>query len=723
MAASMIARSTSECSEGSGTNDGELLQELGLLEAIYVHELDVNYTDSGIPTELSIILHPATAGNLDQQYVCLTLNIKLPEQYPHSLPEITIRNPRGVSDEHLASLGAKLNQIASERQGGAMLYELIEVAKESLTDNNTPSCQCVICLHGFTETDVFTKTQCYHYFHSQCLARYLKHAQENEEESVCPVCREPVICDLGQLEGAPPPNSIQEVYTPNQVLRDMQREMAALYRRQKEKGGIIDIEAENNKFLIHISQTPSLPANFGISPVIAQPQRSTVSQNDTSCKVPPTERESSNQTVSFVKPLANKDVGQYKGSRPGSSQRSDYKQGGRGSGRGQGSDGRGQRPYSSGARNYYSRNPGSLKGSMFNGKSSNEEASAKHTDSENTTDQSDSKTENVDAVDQSNATSENGPGKVLVERGNKDQRNWSGRQRKTGSDRRLKGEYHGKLGESTECSIKPNVDKTKDEKITKNNEKAESPVRANSENKSIKRNANVQEMEKTSASKTDIDKEKTAVDRDYSRSKGRGQDSSLESGHRSDGGRRPNRRPAGRSHAPRKEGGSPTVESERSKDSAQRKPDENLSEESGFHDNKQYTGSAKTSNHAKNSTPGNIRERESGRTRNRNRNRRREPGQFKDSLQSDNQGTVQGERSKFKGESEPNRRDLKGKDTDKTKSAATVEIGSREGRPRSDKSKLERTAPPGFGEPAQANKSDVEPKSVKPPPGFENVTL
>ena len=53
-----------------------------------------------------------------------------------------------------------------------------QVAKESLTNNNTPSCQCVICLHGFTEGDVFTKTPCYHYFHSLCLARYLKHAQE-----------------------------------------------------------------------------------------------------------------------------------------------------------------------------------------------------------------------------------------------------------------------------------------------------------------------------------------------------------------------------------------------------------------------------------------------------------------------------------------------------------------------------------------------------------------
>lgn len=53
-----------------------------------------------------------------------------------------------------------------------------QVAKEHLTEENIPCCQCTICLYGFADGDVFTKTQCYHYFHSHCLARYVRHALE-----------------------------------------------------------------------------------------------------------------------------------------------------------------------------------------------------------------------------------------------------------------------------------------------------------------------------------------------------------------------------------------------------------------------------------------------------------------------------------------------------------------------------------------------------------------
>lgn len=52
----------------------------------------------------------------------------------------------------------------------------LQVAKDHLTEENVPCCQCTICLYGFAEGDVFTKTQCYHYFHSHCLGRYVSHA-------------------------------------------------------------------------------------------------------------------------------------------------------------------------------------------------------------------------------------------------------------------------------------------------------------------------------------------------------------------------------------------------------------------------------------------------------------------------------------------------------------------------------------------------------------------
>lgn len=52
-----------------------------------------------------------------------------------------------------------------------------------MTVGNRPSGECAICLHGFSDNDAFTKTECYHYFHSHCLARYAKNFFENPRNS------------------------------------------------------------------------------------------------------------------------------------------------------------------------------------------------------------------------------------------------------------------------------------------------------------------------------------------------------------------------------------------------------------------------------------------------------------------------------------------------------------------------------------------------------------
>lgn len=52
-----------------------------------------------------------------------------------------------------------------------------------------PHCPCTICLEHFTEGEPFTKTDCYHYYHQYCLARYIHHvlaAQEEEEQEAVP---------------------------------------------------------------------------------------------------------------------------------------------------------------------------------------------------------------------------------------------------------------------------------------------------------------------------------------------------------------------------------------------------------------------------------------------------------------------------------------------------------------------------------------------------------
>lgn len=282
----------------SGEEDSSLDIEIEALKAIYIHELEVSCDGSKRPTCVKVSLHPATADNAEEQYVRLDLVLDIPTEYPDVLPEITIRNPRGLSDEKIIKIQQELEDTAQENVGGPMLYQLIEVAKEHLTQENIPCCQCTICLYGFAEGDVFTKTQCYHYFHSHCLARYLRHALEQiaQEEAdkpsltpstaaavggnedlavtkvVCPVCRLPLSPLLGLAEQEHPPpveQQRQPDFHMTPELEKLQRSMAQLYVRQQRQGGIINVDAEKNKFLLEISvapesnNVPETPKRFG----------------------------------------------------------------------------------------------------------------------------------------------------------------------------------------------------------------------------------------------------------------------------------------------------------------------------------------------------------------------------------------------------------------------------------------------------------------------------
>ncbi|NXX87401.1 RNF25 ligase, partial [Urocolius indicus] len=195
--------------------------------------------------------------------------------YPSKAPEISIKNPRGLSDEQIQKISQTLRSVAEARLGTEVLYELIEKGKEILTDNNIPHGQCVICLYGFQEREAFTKTQCYHYFHSHCLARYAEHMEEEilmqQEERKqqlepapkeaatvqCPVCRESLVYDLSALKAAPPPEHPLEPYRPDAKMLQHQEELRSIFKRQQEKGGIIDPEAERNRYFISLQAPPA----------------------------------------------------------------------------------------------------------------------------------------------------------------------------------------------------------------------------------------------------------------------------------------------------------------------------------------------------------------------------------------------------------------------------------------------------------------------------------
>ncbi|XP_045622373.1 E3 ubiquitin-protein ligase RNF25 [Procambarus clarkii] len=260
------------------TNNEAILEEIEALQAIMLDEVRVLYGDGGVPNGVEVVVVPATAQNIEEQHVRVTLVLSLPPEYPDTTPFIILRNPRGVDDYVLEKIKQESQQKCEEYLGCPVIYELIEVVRENLTANNTPSCPCAICLHHFTDTDIFTKTPCFHYFHSYCLGRYVANCEEEaaaEEEEpqpawmarekkqmMCPVCRDPIQIELNcsELLLAPPPEeeeSTAEFRADSPELIALQQRMAQLYIQQKEKGGIIDLEEEKNKFLLSSNRADS----------------------------------------------------------------------------------------------------------------------------------------------------------------------------------------------------------------------------------------------------------------------------------------------------------------------------------------------------------------------------------------------------------------------------------------------------------------------------------
>nr|XP_056708030.1 E3 ubiquitin-protein ligase RNF25 [Euleptes europaea] len=257
--------------------DWVLPSEVEVLESIYLDELQVSEGNGRTtPWEICITLYPATAEDQDSQYVCFTLVLAVPTQYPNEVPKIDIQNPRGLSDEQIQKISQTLQHLAEEHLGTPILYELIEKGKEILTDNNIPHGQCVICLYGFQENEAFIKTPCYHYFHSHCLGSYAAHmeeeirAQRREREQTltslpkevievqCPVCRKPLVYDLATLQAAAAPQQPMEVYCPDAKTLQHREQLRLIYQKQQEKGGIIDPEAERNRYFISL-QKPLAP--------------------------------------------------------------------------------------------------------------------------------------------------------------------------------------------------------------------------------------------------------------------------------------------------------------------------------------------------------------------------------------------------------------------------------------------------------------------------------
>lgn len=207
-------------------------------------------------------------GDDKDSYVCVTLVVGLVPGYPDERPTFKLKNPRGLCDSVLDTISRSINAKLDESEGAPVVFDLIDVVREHLTDSNLPSGQCVICLYGFQDGDQFTKTECYHYLHTYCLARHLDASKRNYDEEFqklpgwqqltakpyqasCPVCRESIECDRSAMSAAPAPNDLVNApsFRLTAAIRTLQSKMADLYLHQKERGGIIDAAAEEPQIL------------------------------------------------------------------------------------------------------------------------------------------------------------------------------------------------------------------------------------------------------------------------------------------------------------------------------------------------------------------------------------------------------------------------------------------------------------------------------------------
>lgn len=245
-----------------------LIDEVDALEAILMEDVRVTRNSSGTPEMIETTVFPTVGEEVDSQYVCITLQVLPGPAYPDVKPKINLKNPRGLDDNIINSIEAAVRQKLDESLGQPVVFDLIDIIREQLTESNLPSGQCVICLYGFQEGDAFTKTVCYHYLHSHCLACHLNASKRNYDEELakmpmwkqketkpyqaqCPVCREPIEVEVAPLSKCRPPSELINApkFRVTDELKTLQAQMSRLYLHQKSRGGIIDLDAEEGNVI------------------------------------------------------------------------------------------------------------------------------------------------------------------------------------------------------------------------------------------------------------------------------------------------------------------------------------------------------------------------------------------------------------------------------------------------------------------------------------------
>jgi len=239
----------------------------------------------GVRVEVKVT--PLTASDKDLAHVGATLSLTLGPHYPEDPPGITIKVPRGLSEPDVEKMVALMSRRCIEMSGCPLVFELVDFAREFLTERNMPAGPCPVCLVSLALE--FCKTPCYHYFHSYCLGKSVENQERGETDgserkleasNICPVCRESLgSMDVDKLLLAPDPSTFPDstaqeekdsIKTVLAQWKAKQRRFKSVYDKQLRKGGIIDLEEEAKRCLVITTRNNEEEGSVGdLTPVAA----------------------------------------------------------------------------------------------------------------------------------------------------------------------------------------------------------------------------------------------------------------------------------------------------------------------------------------------------------------------------------------------------------------------------------------------------------------------
>ncbi|XP_010184445.1 PREDICTED: eukaryotic translation initiation factor 2-alpha kinase 4-like [Mesitornis unicolor] len=116
--------------------------ELQVLESIYGQDFqDLRQSQAWKvrqPPEIKLVLCPRGLTGDNEVYAKVDLWVKCPHTYPDTVPEIQLTNSKGLSNEKINELRSKLAELAKQRCGEVMIFELADHVQSFLSEYNKP---------------------------------------------------------------------------------------------------------------------------------------------------------------------------------------------------------------------------------------------------------------------------------------------------------------------------------------------------------------------------------------------------------------------------------------------------------------------------------------------------------------------------------------------------------------------------------------------------------